>query len=107
VRCGCLVSLGMRGTTRIATSFNDVFKMAASLLPRSRLMKHVMKQRPGLEEVRFTATGLEFFVEELVEFMSSGQGRQLDFTHLGRVVLRVLESDSAFAEWPNRLNANR
>jgi hypothetical protein len=43
MRCGCLVSLEMRRENeRIAIVFERRLKMAASLLPRSRLMKHVI-----------------------------------------------------------------
>jgi hypothetical protein len=45
---------------RIATSFNKRLKMAASLLPRFRLTKHVIKLRPCSQGPRFAATGEKF-----------------------------------------------
>jgi peptidase E len=82
--------------------YRDVFqqrlKMAASLLPRSRLTKHVMKLLPCSQGPRFTPTGgvvLEVFVEKSYNYISSIQCFVIWLESFKRSH-RVLESNGAF-----------
>jgi hypothetical protein len=66
MRCGCLVSLEMG--ERIAVVFQRRLKMAASLFPKSRLMKHVINDETIFlvrKASRFTATGGISFLKNL------------------------------------------